>query len=103
MIDAVKKKPQRIRMQADFRYRAAAQPSMDIAKVLSLGGDWKAEDLYEGKVVPKKARQLITVPDDMWIRQQRITFSSVAELKAKAYEGSAAEHGNVRKPCRTDY
>ena len=35
---------------------------IDMSKALSLGGDWKAVDLYEGKLPPKKARQLVAVP-----------------------------------------
>ncbi|MHB1315784.1 MAG: iron-containing alcohol dehydrogenase [Christensenellales bacterium] len=55
---------------------------IDISKALSLGGDWKAVDLYEGKVVPQKARQLIAVPTTCGSGSE-VTFSTVAELKSR--------------------
>ena len=55
---------------------------IDMSKALSLGGDWKAVDLYEGKFPPKKARQLIAVPTTCGSGSE-VTYSTVAELKSR--------------------
>lgn len=43
---------------------------IDIAKVLTFSGEWSAEDIFMGRVVPEKSRRLIVGADDLRHRQR---------------------------------
>ena len=54
---------------------------IDIAKVLTFGGDWKAEDLFTGRVVPEKTRRLTVLPTTCGTGSE-VTNVTICELKS---------------------
>lgn len=55
---------------------------IDVCKLLALEGDWKAEDLFLGKVHPKKARSLFVIPTTCGTGSE-VTNVSIAALVDK--------------------
>ena len=59
MIDAIRKD---IPADVERIIAVGGGTVIDIAKVLTFGGDWEAEDLFMGRVTPEKIRHLIVIP-----------------------------------------
>ena len=53
---------------------------IDIAKVLTFDGDWTAEDIFTGRVVPEKARRLTVIPTTCGTGSE-VTNVTICELK----------------------
>lgn len=53
---------------------------IDIAKVLTFTGDWSTEDIFMGRVIPEKARQLIVIPTTCGTGSE-VTNVTICELK----------------------
>ena len=53
---------------------------IDIAKVLTFVGDWSAEDIFTGRVVPEKARRLTVIPTTCGTGSE-VTNVTICELK----------------------
>ena len=54
---------------------------IDIAKVLTFGGDWKTEDIFTGRVVPEKLRRLIVLPTTCGTGSE-VANVTICELKS---------------------
>lgn len=53
---------------------------IDIAKVLTFGGDWKTEDFFMGRVQPEKCRTLTVIPTTCGTGSE-VTNVTICELK----------------------
>lgn len=53
---------------------------IDIAKVLTFTGDWSAEDIFMGRVIPQKARRLTVIPTTCGTGSE-VTNVTICELK----------------------
>lgn len=53
---------------------------IDIAKVLTFTGDWSAEDIFMGRVIPEKSRGLIVIPTTCGTGSE-VTNVTICELK----------------------
>lgn len=53
---------------------------IDIAKVLTFTGEWSTEDIFMGRVVPTKSRQLIVIPTTCGTGSE-VTNVTICELK----------------------
>lgn len=53
---------------------------IDIAKVLTFTGDWSAEDIFMGRVVPTKSRRLVVLPTTCGTGSE-VTNVTICELK----------------------
>lgn len=58
---------------------------IDIAKVLTFSGDWSAEDIFMGRVVPEKSRRLIVVPTTCGTGSEvtNVTICELRQMKTK--------------------
>ncbi len=54
---------------------------IDIAKVLTFGGTWKAEELFTGRTVPEKCRRLTVLPTTCGTGSE-VTNVTICELKS---------------------
>ncbi|WZL72761.1 4-hydroxybutyrate dehydrogenase [Clostridiaceae bacterium 35-E11] len=64
---------------------------IDIAKVLTFVGEWATEEIFTGKIVPKKERGLIVIPTTCGTGSE-VTNITIAELKnLKTKKGLALE------------
>lgn len=77
MIDAIRKD---IPKNAERIIAVGGGTVIDIAKVLTFAGAWKTEDIFTGKTVPEKIRQLTVVPTTCGTGSE-VTNVTICELK----------------------
>lgn len=77
MIDAIRKD---IPMGIERIVAVGGGTVIDIAKVLTFEGDWKTEEIFMGKVIPKKVRHLIVIPTTCGTGSE-VTNITICELK----------------------
>lgn len=64
---------------------------IDIAKVLTFTGDWSAEDIFMGRVIPEKSRHLLVIPTTCGTGSE-VTNVTICELKGlKTKKGLALD------------
>ena len=64
---------------------------IDISKVLVFKGDWSTQDIFTGKLIPKKERDLVVVPTTCGTGSE-VTNITITELKAlKTKKGLALD------------
>ncbi|MBR1759105.1 MAG: 4-hydroxybutyrate dehydrogenase [Lachnospiraceae bacterium] len=64
---------------------------IDIAKILSHGGDWAVEDLYLGKVVAPKVHELVVIPTTCGTGSEMTNVAVSALVKQNTKKGLALD------------